>query len=241
VPDLVLRVSSVRRTTPSASTIRLDLDGAPFHYRAGQVASLGPAGSSHQIPYSIASAPEETAARASLEFLIKTDSAGRWGNHFETLRRGSLLTVRGPSGSFTFPDLPRERYFLFIAGGTGIAPLRSMIRHAVLSRRSGHIRLHYSARTPHDFAYLPELRGMARRGEIGLSLTATREMTPRWRGARGRIVAAQLTPLVEDPATLCFVCGPTSMVAEVPVILQDLGIERGRILVENYESPITDH
>ena len=234
MPDLVLRVSSVRRTTPAACTIRLDLDGTPFHYRAGQVAALGPAGTSHQVPYSIASAPEETAARGSLEFLVKTDSAGRWGNHFEALHRGSLLTVRGPAGAFTFPDTPRERYFLFIAGGTGIAPLRSMIRHVVLSRRPGHIRLHYSARTPHDFAYLPELRGMARRGEIGLSLTATREMTPRWRGARGRIVAAQLTPLVEDPATLCFVCGPTSMVADVPLILQGLGIDRSRILVEDY-------
>jgi ferredoxin-NADP reductase len=234
VPDLVLRVSSVRKASASAYSIRLDLDGAVFHYRAGQVAALGPAGSSPQIPYSIASAPEETLAADSIEFLIKIDSAGRWGEHFEPLHRGSLLAVRGPSGSFTFPDAPRERHFLFIAGGTGIAPLRSMIRHAVLSGRPGRLRLLYSARTPHDFAFLPELRGMARRGEIGLTLTATREMTPQWRGARGRIVAAQLAPLVEDPATLCFVCGPTSMVADVPLILQGLGIERGRILVENY-------
>jgi ferredoxin-NADP reductase len=59
-------------------------------------------------------------------------------------------------------------------------------------------------------------------------------MTPRWRGARGRIVAAQLTPLVEDPATLCFVCGPTAMVADVPLTLQALGIDRTRIRVEDY-------
>jgi ferredoxin-NADP reductase len=142
--------------------------------------------------------------------------------------------VRGPAGSFTFPDEPREHRFLFIAGGTGIAPLRSMIMHAVLSRRPGRIRLLYSARTPHDFAYLPELRGMARREEIGLSLTATREMTPRWRGARGRIVPAQLSALVEDPATLCFVCGPASMVAEVPLILRELGIDRTRILLDDW-------
>jgi len=230
----VLRVSSVRWATASSSTVRVDLDGAPFHYRAGQVAALGPADSAEQIPYSIASAPEDTERDGSIEFLLKTDSAGRWGNHFEPIRRGSLLTVRGPSGSFTFPDAPREHRFLFIAGGTGIAPLRSMIRHAVLSQRPGRIRLLYSARTPHDFAYLPELRGMARREEIGLSLTATREMTPRWRGARGRIVAAQLSPLVEDPATLCFVCGPASMVAEVPLILRGLGIDRTRILLEDW-------
>lgn len=186
------------------------------------------------VPYSIASAPEETASSGSLEFLIKTDHGGRWGEHFEPLRRGAVLAVRGPSGMFTFPDSPRERHFLFIAGGTGIAPLRSMIRHAVLSRRPGRIRLLYSARTPGDFAYLPELRAMVRRGQLDLWLTATRQMTPRWRGARGRIVPAQLSPLVEDPATLCFVCGPTAMVADVPLILQGLGIDRSRIRVEDY-------
>ena len=234
MPDLVLRVSSVRKATPSSSVVRLDLDGAAFHYRAGQVAALGPERSAEQIPYSIASAPEETESSGSIEFLVKNDNAGRWGTHFEPIRRGSLLALRGPSGSFTFPDAPREHRFLFIAGGTGIAPLRSMIRHAVLSRQPGRIRLLYSARTPHDFAFLPELRGMARRQEIGLSLTATREMTPRWRGDRGRIVAAQLLGLVEDPATLCFVCGPASMVAEVPLLLRELGIDRNRILLEDW-------
>ena len=230
----MLRVSSVRRATPSSCTVRLDLAAADFSYRAGQVAALGPAGSSTQIPYSIASAPEETAATGTIEFLVKTDHSGRWGDHFDPLRRGAMLSVRGPSGSFTFPDAPRERHFLFIAGGTGIAPLRSMIRHAVLSRRPGQIWLLYSARTPHDFAYLRELRGMARRGDISLSLTATREMTPRWRGARGRILAPQVAPLIHNPATLCFVCGPASMVAEVPLILQGLGIEAGRIRLEDW-------
>ena len=234
MPDLVLRVRSVRRAAGTSCIVRLDLGAAAFHYRAGQVAALAPAGSPERIPYSIASAPEETAAHGGLDFLIKTDTSGRWGEHFEPLRRGAQLDVRGPSGTFTFPEAPRERHFLFIAGGTGIAPLRSMIRHAVLSRRPGRISLFYSARTPHDFAYLPELRGMVRRGEIGLTLTATRELTPRWRGSRGRIIAAQLAPLVEDPATLCFVCGPASMVADVPVVLQALGIDRSRIRAENH-------
>jgi ferredoxin-NADP reductase len=73
---------------------------------------------------------------------------------------------------------------------------------------------------------------MARRGEIELSLTATRHMTPRWRGSKGRIVLPQLALLVDDPATLCFVCGPESMIQEVPPILRNLGIEQSRILVE---------
>jgi ferredoxin-NADP reductase len=234
VRDLVLRVSSVRKATPSSTVVSVGLDGAPFPYRAGQVAALGPPAASSRVPYSIASAPEETAADSAIQFLIKLDNAGRWGDRFEPLRKGSPLSVRGPSGSFVFPDDPPERRFLFIAGGTGIAPLRSMIRHAVLTGRSGAISLLYSARTPADFAYLSELRRMEREGQLHLSTTATREIPPRWRGARGRIVAAQLAPLVDDPATLCFVCGPASMVSDVPPMLQELGIDRNRIRLEDW-------
>lgn len=234
MPDLALRVTSLRRVTPSSFIVRAALGDAAFHYRAGQAVALGPAASPRRIPYSIASAPEETGTSGLIEFLVKVDSSGRWGDHFEPLRRGSILAVSGPSGSFVFPDAPRERRFLFIAGGTGIAPLRSMIRHAVLTQQPGKLQLLYSARTPSDFAYLPELRGMARRGEIGLSLTATREMSPRWRGDRGRIVGPQLAALVDEPATLCFVCGPIPMVAEVPLILQQLGIDRNRIRLEDW-------
>lgn len=232
--NLVLRVSSVRRATPSSCIVSLDLDGASFSYRAGQVASLAPPGSQSRVPYSIASAPEETETDACVQFLMKLDSSGRWGDHFPALRRGAHVSLQGPSGSFVFPDAPLETRFLFIAGGTGIAPLRSMIRHAVLSGRTGHISLLYSARTPHDFAYLAELRRMARRGELELATTATREIPAGWRGARGRIAAEQLVPMVESPETLCFVCGPAAMVSDVPPMLEALGIERGRIRLEDW-------
>lgn len=224
-------VIAVRRASLSTRILRVRLD-APFLYRAGQVAEIGPDGVP-LVPYSIASAPEDGAADGSLEFLVKIDARGRWGNHFEPLRRGQRLRVRGPLGAFTFPDNPLEREFLFIAGGTGIAPLRAMIRHA---RRtvSGTLRLLYSARTPLDFAYRRELCGMARRGEIALTLTATRDVTNLWRGERGRIAATQLAALVRTPETLCFVCGPASMVEEVPRMLQSLGIDRSRIRVEEW-------
>lgn len=232
--ERVLRVSSVRTVTPSSRVVRVQLSGPPFPFRPGQTVMLGPREMTARVPYSIACSPEDAAGDARLEFLIKTDAAGRWGETFQPVRRGAWLGIRGPFGEFVFPESPRERRFLFIAGGTGIAPLRSMIRHAIAARVPGRIRLLYSARTPDDFAYLPELRGMSRRGEIELSLTATRHMTPRWRGAKGRIVPPQLALLVDDPATLCFICGPASMVEDIPPLLGQLGVEKSRILLEDW-------
>ena len=224
-------VISVRRATPSTRILRVQPDEA-FRYRAVQVAEIGPEGAT-PVPYSIASAPEDTITDGAIEFLIKVHARERWGDHFDPLRRGQRLRLRGPLGRFTFPDQPAEREFLFIAGGTGIAPLRAMIRHA---RRtvSGSFRLLYSARTPLDFAYRRELCGMARRGEIEITLTATRDVTDVWRGERGRIAQTQLAALIRTPETLCFVCGPASMVDEVPQMLRRLDIETSRIRIDEW-------
>ena len=204
-----------------------------FSYRAGQAAEIGPVGAAALVPYSIASAPRDAATDGYLEFLIKLDARGGWGDGFEALRRGQELRVVGPFGRLTFPDRASERECLFIAGGTGIAPLRAIIREE-RARTTSAFKLLYSARTPLDFAYRRELCGMARRGEIALTLTATRDVTRVWRGDRGRITIAQLAALIDSPETLCFVCGPAAMVDDVPRMLQELGIDAGRIRLEEW-------
>lgn len=226
-------VSSVRRETPSTRLVRVSLEGRLFLYEAGQSAVIGPPGR-QGVPYSIASAPSETARSGELEFLVKVHVDGLWGNDFDVPRRGGLLELGGPTGRFVLPEETDGEHFLFIAGGTGIAPLRAMIREVVLTGRKERMRLLYSARTPADFSYATELRRMARRREIDLTLTATRETHVRWRGVRGRITAEQLRPLVDDRRTLCFVCGPASMVEDVPRILVTLGIQRSRIRLEEW-------
>lgn len=194
---------------------------------------IAPEGRTPSAPYSIASAPEETEATGEIEFLIKVDSNGRWGTHFAPPARGGRMAVRGPFGTFVFPPHPRARSFLFVAGGTGISPLRSMVRHAVCARVPGTLRLLYSARTLADFAYRAELMGMARRGELELALTATREVPDRWRGGTGRIAESLLAPWLE-PDTLCFVCGPAAMVKDVPLMLRQLGVGAERITLEKW-------
>jgi ferredoxin-NADP reductase len=230
VASVVLPVSGVQLATPSAHIIRLDLEDTPFPYQPGQAAAIGVADGDLRVPYSIASAPLESQQERYLEFLVRQDSASR----LIDVKEGTRLAVEGPFGSFTMPAAPVEKNFLFVAGGIGIAPLRSMIRQAVLLRQPGTLRLLYSARSPDDFAYLPELRAMAREGQLDVALTVTREASSGWRGERGRITPDRLAPLVATPETLCFVCGPTSMVDAVPKMLKDLGIPGARIRIEEW-------
>ena len=77
---------------------------------------------------------------------MQTGTDGVSGLTPDLIRPGTPVKVDGPLGVFTFPENPLERRFVFIAGGTGIAPLRSMLWHALLAERDGHVGLIYSVR-----------------------------------------------------------------------------------------------
>ena len=188
-----------------------------------------------RVPYSIASAPHEVEQTGQLEFLMKVESSGRWGHLFDRIARGQRVAVDGPFGSFAFPARTGSRPLLFIAGGTGIAPVRSMVTYA-LAREHGPIKLLYSAKASAELAYATELRRLARRDDFDVRLHATREAPEGWRGTRSRIAAIHLEPLLDGPAPLCFVCGPGAMVAEVPAILERLGVPGRNITLETWKT-----
>ena len=229
---LTLPIREIVPATPRARLARLGLNGHAFDYAPGQAVAIATHGLEQRRPYSIAAAPEDARRLGWLELLIGVNADGTPGPHL-TLEPGQPVDVDGPIGSFVFPAAPDEKRFVFIAGGTGIAPLRAMMQRALhLPHRN--IGLFYSARTPDEFAFEQELRGLAAAGEIELRQTVTRATDMDWTGARGRLNRGALGELVHDPATLCFVCGPPALVDEMPAILTELGIPRQRIRIEEW-------
>jgi NAD(P)H-flavin reductase len=212
--------------------VTIDLGGTPFPYLAGQAVFITAYGSERRRPFSIAAAPEEAARDDRLELLVSVDAEGNVGGDLK-LEPGALVEVDGPYGRFTFPNQPEERRFLFIAGGTGISPLRAMLHHA-LTVPHDEIGLLFSARTPTEFAYEQEFRSLAAARKIELELRVTREVDD-WSGVRGRLGRDDLAPLVHGRATLCFVCGPPALVQEIPQILVDLGVPTERIRTDEWQ------
>ena len=229
---LTLPIRDVLPTTARASIVRLDLQGQRFPFAAGQAVFVASHGSEPRRPYSIASAPDDVVRDGYLELLIGLTADGTPSGHLH-LRRAEFVDMEGPFGRFTLPDAPREQRCLFIAGGTGISPLRAMLRQA-LSMRFASLGVLYSARTPDDFAYEDELRALAAEGRVELRLTVTRDTSSRWNGPRGRISPELLGSLLHDPATLCFVCGPRTLVETVPKTLGGLGVAADRIRLEDW-------
>ncbi len=229
---LTLPIREVAAATPRARIVRIDLGGRTFPYVAGQAVLIGPHGAETRFPYSVAAAPEDAVRDRCLELLVGVDASGETG-HRLPLAPGAKLDVEGPVGTFTFPADPPQTRFVFVAGGTGIAPLRAMLHHA-LAIPHRQVGLLYSARTPEEFAFQDELRALARAGRIELRQTITRSDAATWDGSRGRIGKSDLQPLVHDPATLCFICGPASLVHDTRRFFQELGVPPANIKIEEW-------
>ena len=220
------------RATPTSRLVRIALEGRTFVYHAGQSANVGVEDAAALTPYSIASAPCETAQHGWLEFLVKVDGSSRFGAVVSDLPVGTPIVIDGPAGSFTLPETLASHHCLFVAGGTGIAPLRSMIRQILCGGSGVRVDLLYAARRPDEFAYLDELQGLARTGDLSLAPTLTGEAED-WVHGRGRPGITHLATLVHRD-TLAFLCGPRGMVVDVTAALAAIGLPRDRIRSEEW-------
>jgi ferredoxin-NADP reductase len=238
VPTVTVPLISVAAATPRSRLVTLDLREQPFEFRPGQAVLIGVPGAHSRRPYSISCSPDRAAELHALELLIAVEADGTLGPHLAAATPGSPIDLEGPLGTFLFPEDPPPQRLLFVAGGTGIAPLRAMIDH-VLRRAPGHqISLLYSARNGDEFAFIEELRLHETRGHLELHQTVTRADGTEWAGSRGRIGRSHFESVVHDPAqTLCFVCGPRAMVNESVTTLAALGVPADAIRTEAWAVP----
>lgn len=227
-----LSVFDVRIETPRTRSVRLSLAGSAFDFRPGQALLIGRHGQPLRKPYSIACAPEQAWQQGAVELLVQVGADGSAGEHLGVPVPEMLVDVEGPTGDFCFPPDPPGRRFLFVAGGTGIAPLRSMLLHALAAFPDRGCALFYSVRSADEFAYASEMRDLARRGRIVLRETVTRESGAQWTGERGRVTREQIAAMMDGSDTLCFVCGPPAMVQDVTTWLREIGVAKERILAE---------
>jgi NAD(P)H-flavin reductase len=224
------------RATPRSVRLEIALS-RPFPFSAGQAVLVGAAGGADRRPYSIAVGPREAARTGRLELLVGVGPDGAPGPHLPSIEAGTRVDVDGPVGTFLLPDRVTEPAILFVAGGTGIAPLRAMLHEMLESAAAPRISVLYSARTEDEFAFDAELTALSRAGGIRYLKTATRESGAGWEGGRGRISRAQLEEVVDRADTLCFVCGPAALVHEVPRMLREIGITPERIRIEEWAAP----
>lgn len=195
---------------------------------------VGLHGSPLRKPYSIASAPWEVVRTGVMQLLLQIDDSGALDPHLELAAPGTTLDVEGPFGAFGLPAGAVHDPLLFVAGGTGIAPLRSMLMERLSRATTAPIAIVYSARAPEAFAFRPELDALQIAGRVQVYFTVTREEGGPWPGRRGRIDQGLLRAALPSPGAWCLICGPPQLVTDTKTLLGGLGVRTERILTENY-------
>jgi ferredoxin-NADP reductase len=228
-------VISVTRETASVVTIALDPPDWPGH-RAGQhldVRLTADDGYTAERSYSIASAPGE----AVMLTVERLDDGEVSPYLTEDLQVGDEIEIRGPIGGYFVWDGDQADPLLLVAGGSGVVPFRSILRHRARIGSIAPVKLLYSARSLPDVIYRPELDELGRPGSgVEVIYTLTRQQPPGWTGRAGRVSPAMLAE-VAWPATgapLAFVCGPTPFVESVASALVSLGYPPARVKTERY-------
>jgi ferredoxin-NADP reductase len=234
VPLITVPVRHVAKATPRTRHIHLDIADSAFPFVAGQAVMVGLHGSPLRKPYSIASAPWEVTKTGVLQLLAQVDDSGALDPHLELAAPGTLIDLDGPFGAFALPASAEHKPLLFIAGGTGIAPLRSMLMDRLSRPSVPAIALVYSARSAEEFAYRAELDAIVQAGRLTALFTVTRADAELWDGRRGRIQEDLLRSALPSLDAHCLICGPPQLVEDTRVLLRQVGVNDANILTDHY-------
>ena len=198
-------------------TVRVNIDGRPI-----------------TRCYSISSGPE---AKGYLEISVKKQGLMS-GTLHATIRPGSMLSIRKPGGAFVFPK-GDDRPVTLLAGGIGITPLMSMLRHCVNTEPTRPITLLYSVNGQRDVVFGEELRWLAKRHPQIKVVVTTTEGPHSSDYHSGRIDRQMLIDHVQNLGNNVFLlCGPPPMIESMQSILADLDVPKSQVRFEAFEAAV---
>lgn len=209
------------------------LSSERFRFTSGQFISLTHefAGKVQTRAYSIASPPRDLNR---FDLCLNRVPGGLFSNYLCDLAPGAGIQFEGPFGFFT-PREPLERDAVFIATGTGIAPVRGML-HTLLQRGTARqLWLVFGVRYPRSILYREEFEELARRHPNFHFIPTLSRPDASWQGATGYVQGhvQRLFPRRSDFEA--YICGLKRMVDEMRTILKQMGLDRKAIRYEKYD------
>ncbi len=219
------QVERIRDLTHDVREIDLRLVEPPqISFKAGQFLSFEVGQDSLKRtlirPYSIASPPS---MRDAVTLLLNLVPGGPGSTYLFGLRVADKTQFKGPTGAFYLRDDP-ARDLLFVATGTGIAPLRSMLY--ALSERGfpRPVTLYWGLRSQRDLYYQDELEALARAHPKFTFITTLSRPEDGWLGERGRVTRLVEERIASVKNLAVYLCGNSGMIKDVTQIIQKRGL-----------------
>jgi NAD(P)H-flavin reductase len=213
-------IEHIEEETPDTKTFFLSADGIGWQrdYRPGQFVELSVFGVG-EGPFCLAQSPTRSNF---IEVTIRR--TGSITNRLHSYQCGDVVGLRGPFGN-CFPfEKARGKNLIFVGGGIGLPPLRSLINF-VLDHRSNYGEVHvlYGARTPSDRVYKNELAAWSKSDQLIFTETVDRAEEG-WSGHIGVVTKLLRGMRVVPSSTMAFTCGPPIMLKFVIAELKALGL-----------------
>lgn len=218
------RVRNLLDATHDIKRVRLEIvSGGPFHFSAGQFASVTFA-SCPPRDYSMANVPGDP----TLEFHVRLTASGATSLHVaQHLRIGDSVRVEGPFGTSYLRESHRGP-IIAIAGGSGMAPIGSIVEHALQSALPQPIHLYFGVRTEQDL-YLHDHFVAQARGHDNFRYTPVLSDTGDARYRRGPVHEAVAADFADLDGYKAYLAGPPVMVEAASVMLERRGMRRSDI------------
>lgn len=218
------RVASLDDLTHDIRRLRLEiLSGGPFTFSAGQFAALGFAGCPPR-DYSMASLPGEPL----LEFHVRRTAGGVASAHvFETLKPGDGVRVEGPSGTAYLREAHRGP-IIAVAGGSGLAPIRSIVERALGQGMPQHIYLYFGVRSERDLYLHDHFARLAERHPT-LHFNPVLSESDNAGFRLGLVHEAVAADFDEFDGCKAYVAGPPAMVEAATRLFEQRGMRRDDI------------
>jgi len=218
------KIEKVVPELPDSFTLTLTPQEAepPFVFAPGQFNMLYAFGHG-EVPISLSGNPADTGK------LIHTiRNVGSVTAALQKLRAGDSVGVRGPFGSSWPIEAARDRNVLIMAGGLGLAPLRSAIYYLLANRSDyGTISLLYGSRDPRSILFADEVEEWSQKIRVSLTVDSA---SPDWNGQVG-VVTELLSQRELVPNTVALICGPEIMMRFCAYALLDGGLPPADIYV----------
>lgn len=199
------------------------LGDEPFRFAPGQFVSFEVArpGFAHPLTraYSIASAPNSNR----VELVLNLVSGGTASPYLFGLHVGDHTTFTGPTGTFCLPQHP-QRELLFVATGTGIAPIRSMLLSLAERHLDVPATLFWGLRSERDVYYQDELKHLQDQLPHFSFVTTLTRPAEGWTGAVGRVTSLVESRIGSVANLEAFVCGGDGMIRDVVAALRRKGL-----------------
>jgi len=226
----------VRSEKLNGNTTLIELklpEDANFEFKAGQFVLIyrDIDGKEVNRAFSIASKPSQK----NIELLIRKYEQGKVSPYLFELKEGDKLKIRGPFGVFNVKE-PLEKEVVFVASGTGIAPLRSMIGEIFEKFPENKVTLIFGFRYDNDFFFRDEIEGLVENNEnFKLHLCATKAESLEC--LKGRVTEHLPGIVGTDKNKQFYICGPNQMINDtLNMLIKDIGFEKEKVIIERWGS-----